>query len=204
MKTLIKALLATLALGATTLFIQAQPALKIATVDLGKALAAYYKTQDEQAKLQAYEQSANKDAEKLLNEGNAMVTQLQGLRESLDSPAVSDAAKKTTEADAQRLYQEIQKKEQELNEFRQQALGFIQQGVASTRQQLITEISGIATDIARKKGITMLVERNAFAYGDAAYDITDELIAELNKNKPVTSGATGTDAASVPSVGLPK
>jgi outer membrane protein len=203
MKTYIKAIISVIAFGATALFVQAQPALKIATVDLGKALAGYYKTQDEQAKLQAYEQSANKDAEKLLNEGKAMATQFQSQVESLKNPVLNDAAKKTAEADAQRLYQEIQKKEQELNEFRQQAVRFIQQGVATTRQQLIIEISNIATDIAKKKGVTLLVERNAFVYGDAAYDITDELVVELNKNQPVTTG-TGAPAATVPSVGLPK
>lgn len=201
MKTSIKALLSVIAFGASALFVQAQgPALKIATLDLGKALAGYYKTADEQAKLQQYEQSANKDAEKLLNEGKVMATQLQQHIEAVRNPVLNDAAKKDAESNAQRLYQEIQKKEQELNEFRQQAVRFIQQGVQSTRQALVGEITNIASDIAKKKGITMLVERNnALVYADPGYDITDEVIAELNKGQPVTSGT-----AAVPSVGLPR
>ncbi len=199
MKTSIKAIISAIAFGASALFLQAQqPALKIATVDLGKALGGYYKTQEEQAKLQAYEQDANKNAEKLLNEGRQMATQLQSQVEAVKNPVLNDAAKKAAEADAQRLYGEIQKKEQELNEFRQQAVRFIQQGVATTRQALVVEISNVATEIAKKKGVTMLLERNAFVYGDAAYDITDEVLTELNKNKPATPAASA-----VPSVGLP-
>lgn len=199
MKTSIKTIISVIAFGASAIFVQAQPALRVATVDLGKALAGYYKTQDEQAKLQAYEQDANKNAEKLLHEGQQMAAQLQSHAEALNNPVLNDVAKKEAQTKAQALYADIQKKEQELNEFRQQAVRFIQQGVATTRQALVVEISNVATDIAKKKNINMLLERNAFVYGDPTFDITDEVLAELNKGRPA---ATGTSA--VPSVGLPK
>lgn len=199
MKTSIKTIISVIAFGASAIFVQAQPALRVATVDLGKALAGYYKTQDEQAKLQAYEQDANKNAEKLLHEGQQMAAQLQSHAEALNNPVLNDVAKKEAQTKAQALYADIQKKEQELNEFRQQAVRFIQQGVATTRQALVVEISNVATDIAKKKNINMLLERNAFVYGDPTFDITDEVLAELNKGRPAT---TGTSA--VPSVGLPK
>ncbi|MDF9826119.1 outer membrane protein [Ereboglobus sp. PH5-10] len=200
MKTSIKAFIALIAFGSSALFVQAQ-AFKVGTLDLNKALTGYYKTQDEQAKLQAYEQSANADAEKLLNEGKAMATQLQEQVEITRNPVINEAAKKAAETNAQQLYQAIQTKERELNEFRQQAVRFIQQGVATTRQALIVEINEIASNIAKKKGITLLVERGALVYADAAYDITEEVLTELNKNKPATAAAP---AAGVPSVGLPK
>jgi len=201
MKTSIKTIISVIALGASAIFVQAQPALKVATVDLGKALAGFYKTQEEQAKLQAYEQDANRNYERLLNEGRQMATQLQAQVEAVKNPVLNDIAKRAAEADAQRLYQEMQKKEQELNEYRQQAVRFIQQGAASTRQMLLVEISKVAEDIAKKKGVNMLIERNAFVYGDAAFDISDEVLAELNKNAPPPAPAA---SGAVPSVGLPR
>lgn len=189
MKTSIKALLAVAAFGASALFVQAQPALKVATVDLNKALAGYYRTQEEDARLQAYQQTANKDFEKILNEGKEMATRLQSQAESLKNPVLSEDARKRAQEDVQRLSQDMQKKEQELNEYRQTALRNIQQGVATTRQLLVEEITKVATEIGKKKGATLIIERNAFVFGDAAYDLTDEVVAELNKNKPATTAA---------------
>ncbi|MDF9832131.1 outer membrane protein [Ereboglobus sp. PH5-5] len=200
MKTSIKAFIALIAFGSSALFVQAQ-ALKIGTVDRAKAMAGYYKTQEEEAKIQAYGQTAQQDYEKRLNEGKVMVTQFQNLQESLKNPVLSDTAKEAAKADSQRLLGDLQKKEQEIAEFRQQADRFIQQGIATTRQALLVEINEVATNIAKKKGITLLVDRGVLVYTDEAYDITEEVLTELNKNKPATAAAP---AAGVPSVGLPK
>jgi Skp family chaperone for outer membrane proteins len=61
----IKSVLTSIAFGAAALGLAAQPALKVATVDLGKLLEGYYKTEDQLAKLKANEQKAQEELERM-------------------------------------------------------------------------------------------------------------------------------------------
>ena len=84
----------------------------------------------------------------------------------------------------------------------------MQQRIGSFRQMLIEEISKVASDIAKKKGATLLVEKSATLYADPAYDITEEVIAEINKGRPAGSAAPAaaapaTKAGDTPSVLFP-
>lgn len=58
MKKSIHSLLALAAFGATALFAQAQPALKILTIDMAKLYDGHYKTEEQNAKLRGDEQKA--------------------------------------------------------------------------------------------------------------------------------------------------
>ena len=68
MKKSIHSLLALVAFGATALFAQAQPALKILTVDMAKLYDGHYKTEEQNAKLRGDEQKAQEELEKLNKE----------------------------------------------------------------------------------------------------------------------------------------
>jgi Skp family chaperone for outer membrane proteins len=190
MNTSIKTILAVAAMSATAIVSQAagQPAQpKVLSVDLGKALNGYYRTAEESAKLQAYEQGANKTAEGIVAEGKAMADKFKAAQDAFNSPATTDLAKKQAQDDAQRIYGDIQKKEAELNDYRQKAVQQIQQTVMETRQRLLVEIANKATDIGKSKGATLIVERNSFVYADPGMDITDEVLAALNKGQPAPS-----------------
>lgn len=193
MKTSIKAFLSIIAFGAAAVFVQAQPALKVVTIDINKALQGYYKTAEEQTKIAAYEQEANTRMQTMISEGRAMADKIKEAQDILNNPISADTAKKKAQEEGQRILAQVQEQEQKINQYRQQAVQYIQQGLMTKRNELVTEISNIATTIGKNKGATLIVERNAFVYGDTAYDITDDVIKELNKNKP----------AGV-SVGLPK
>ena len=205
MKASIKTILAVVAMGATAIAAHAAGAAatpRVVTVDLGKALNGYWRTAEESAKLQAFEQSANKTAEGIVAEGRAMAEKFQQAQATFQSPVATDLAKQQAQADAQRIYADIQRKEQELNEFRQKAVAQIQQSVMQTRQALLVEIANKATDIGKAKGATMIVERNAFVFADAGMDITDEVLAQLNAGHPMPAPAPA-DPAAQPAVGFP-
>jgi len=212
MNTSIKTILAVVAMGATAIAAQAQtigqPATpRVVTIDLGKALNGYYRTQEETAKLQAIEQNANKTAEGIVAEGQAMAEKFKAAQATLQSPVATDIAKQQATADAQRIYGDMQKKQQEFDNFRQNAVQQIQQGVAATRQQLIKEIVDKATEIGKGKGANVILDRGSMVYADTGMEITDEVLAQLNKGHPVTPPAA-TPAATpatgaTPAVGYP-
>jgi len=74
---------------------------------------------------------------------------------------------------------------------------------------MVEEISKIAVDIAKKHGATILLDKSGptligvsnVLYADAAYDITDEVAAEINKSRPATPAAA---PAATPSAAAPK
>jgi len=198
-------------LGSSTLLMQAQPAPKILVVDMQKVFESHYKTEDNTAKLRADEQKAQVELERLSKEGQAIVDTYKELVEAVEStrssPVASNDAKAKAEKAAQDKMQEIQKKQQEVQQFRANVERHLQQRLQLFQEQILEEISKIATEIARKKGATILVDKSGrtnfgisnFIYLDPAYDITDEVLKEVNKDRPaVTPKPAEAPAAAAP------
>ncbi len=210
MKTSLKSLLALAAFGATALFTFAQPAQKIAICDLGKVFESHYKTTEQQEKLKGQETKINEQISQYLKEGQSKIEKYKELVEQTKNPVLTAEARTAAETDANRQLEEVRRMEQEFNEYRQQANAAVQQQIGAFREQLIGEISKIATDVAKRKGANILLERSPVIYLDPAFDITDEVIAEINKTRPAgaaaapaaTPAANGTSTES-PSVVFP-
>ncbi len=214
MKNTLKTLLVSLAFGGSALLLHAQPAIKVATVDMAKLYDSHYKTEEQNAKLQVDEQRAQEDLQRLNQEGNAIVAAFQSIQEQINNPVLSDAAKAKLEEDAQRKLEEIQAKQNEIQAFRQNVQRTLQTRIGNFRDLLLEELSKIATDIAKRKGATLLIDVSAPAgfgisnviYVDPAYDITDEVMAVANKDRPAAApGAAKAAPASseAPAIAFP-
>ncbi len=214
--------------GSITLLAQAQPAPKILVIDMQKIFEGHYKTEDNTAKLRADEQKAQVELERLSKEGQVIVDKYKELVETAEStrnsPVASNDAKAKAEKEAQDKMQEIQKKQQEVQQFRANVERHLQQRLHLFQEQILEEISKIATDIAKKKGATILIDKSGrtnfgisnFIYLDPAYDITDEVLKEVNKDRPAVTpkpaeaaaaaapAATSSDAPSVSFPGAKK
>jgi len=206
MNTSIKTILAVVAIGATAIAAQAQTTSvgkaatpSAVTIDLEKALAGYYRTTEENTKLQAFEQGANTQAQGIIAEGKAIGEKFQAAQATFQSPVATDIAKQQAQADAQRIYADLQKKQAEFEDFRQKAAQQYQQSLLQVRQQLVGDIINKATEIGKSKGANMVLNRGALVFADTGMDITDEVLAQLNKGHPMPV-VTGTGAA--PSVGF--
>jgi Skp family chaperone for outer membrane proteins len=60
----------------------------------------------------------------------------------------------------------------------------VQQRVQKLRAQIGNDIARVSTEIARKKGGTLLYDKGSLIYADPAYDITSEVLTEVTKSKP--------------------
>ncbi|GAB1488493.1 hypothetical protein MASR2M8_09380 [Opitutaceae bacterium] len=219
MKTIRNSLCVLLALGASALGLMAQPAPKILVVDMATLYDGHYKTQQQNAKLQADEQIAQESLEKLNAEGNALVREYQELVDQARNPALSDDAKNKVGEDAQRKLEQIQNKQNEVQNFRTNIQRTLQNRIQTFRSLLLEEIGKVAADVAKGKGATILVDKSGpsligisnFLYVDPTYDITAEVAAIVNRDRPADSPAPAAAAPapaatapdSVPSVGFP-
>src|SRR4051812_21729428 len=106
MKKPIRTLCAVLALTASSLVAQAQPALKLLVIDLGKLYDTHWESIENGTKVQAATDRAKDEVAKMNTEGNALVEAYKQLAEQANNPALTADAKTKAQAEAQKKYKE--------------------------------------------------------------------------------------------------
>jgi len=181
---------AALALGSTSLL--AQPAVKLVVVDMAKVFDNHYKSEEANAKFRDAEQKAQEQAEEIRKQGQTIVDEYKELDEQAKNSLLTPEARNKAQADAQKKLQEIQQKQNELQSFMQNTQRSLQQRIKTHRDLLLEEISKTVADMAKKSGATLVVDKSgptlfgipAVIYADPAYDMTDDVIKEVNKDRP--------------------
>ncbi|HUR59156.1 MAG TPA: OmpH family outer membrane protein [Opitutaceae bacterium] len=203
MKHSLKSLVAIAAFAGLSLAAQAQPAVKILVVDMAKLYDNHYKTLEYNAKIQTDDQKAQEEVDKMNKAGQAVVDEYKALIEQTNNPALSADAKTKAQNDAQKKYEDIQRKQQEVQQFIGQTQQSLRQRLQTFRSVMLEEISKAATDIAKRKGATLLLDKagpsligiSNVVYSDTGFDITEEVMKDLNKDKPAGSPSAPAPAA---------
>lgn len=194
-------ILAALALGSTAL--QAQMAMKLVVVDMAKVFDTHYKSEEANVKFREAEQKAQEQAEEIRKQGQALVDEYKQLDEQSKNTLLTAEARSKAEADARQKGEEIQRKQADLQSFLQNTQRSLQQRIKTHRDLLLEEISKTVVEMAKKQGATLVLDKSGptlfgiptVIYADPAYDITDAVIAEVNKDRPAPAA---TPAAATP------
>jgi outer membrane protein len=100
-----------------------------------------------------------------------------------------------------------------LNSFKQTVQRQFQERIQNVHNGIVSSISIAATNVAKRHGITLLFDKSGVSanagapfliYSDPAYDITDEVITEVNKDRPPPSSDSSGPAPAAPSSDEPK
>jgi outer membrane protein len=209
--------LAAFATGSTALL--AQPAVKLITVDIGKVFDGHYKSEEANVKFRDAEQKAREQAEELRKQGATLVEEYKELAEQAKNTLLNAEARTKAEQSAQAKMAEIQRKQSDLQQFIQNTQSSLNQRIGTHRDLLLEEITKTVNELAKRKGATLVIDKSgpsAFRipvvlYADPAYDITEEVITEVNKDRPpapaapaATTPATATTpAATAPAAASP-
>lgn len=188
-------LLASLAAGPVALL--AQPAVKLVVVDMAKVYDSHYKTEEANAKFRDAEQKAQEQVEELNKQGQILVDEYKELIEQSKNTLLTTEARGKAEGEAQKKMQDIQSKQAEVQQFRQTTQRSLQQRIKTHRDILLEEISKIVTDIARRNGATLVLDKSgptlfgipSVLYADPTYDLTETVLAEVNKDRPAPAPA---------------
>jgi outer membrane protein len=202
----ILSLLAVMAIGAILPGASAQPAINFRIVDMAKLYDSHYKTIEQGTKFESDQKKAQEEVDRLNKEGNALVEEYKGLAEQANNPALSADAKTKSQAEAQKKLEAIQTKQQEIQTFAQNTQNSLQQRLQTFRTVMIEEIAKVATDVAKRKGATVLLDKagpsmfgiSNVIYSDPGFEITDEVMTELNKDRPANAPAAPAAAAPAP------
>ena len=201
--------LAAFATGSTALL--AQPAVKLITVDIGKVFDSHYKSEENNLKFKDAEQKAREQAEELRKQGQTMVDEYKELVEQAKNTLLNAEARTKAEQAAQKKMEEIQRKQADLQSFLQNTQNSLNQRITNFRDLLLEEITKTVNEIAKRKGATLVLDKSgpsAFRipvvlFADPAYDITEEVIAEVNKDRPAPAAKPPTSSTPAPAFSVP-
>jgi len=192
--------LAVVALAGMCSFAAAQPALKVVTVDMNRLLKDYYKSAEATTKLQEAGRKAEEQIEQMNKQGKELIEQFKEMEEQSKSLLLSAEARNKAAEDAKAKFEEIQRKDADVKGFAANTQRALQQRTATTIQLLLEEIQKVAVDVAKKRGATMLLDSSGptqlgippILFSDASYDITEEVLKEINKDAPPPAPAAAT------------
>lgn len=201
MKKLIRTLLSCGLFGAAAILAHAQAAPKIAVVDMEKIFNSHYETIAEQAKLKADSQKAQADLDQMRKDAQDLYNQAKEAADQMNNPTATPDAKAKAQSDAQQKQQLLQQKVNDMNQFKQNAQQTIQQRIMQFRSMLLDQISQVVIAIAKQDGDTLVIDKSgptaagipAVIYSDPSYDITQQVMDQINKNRPA-----GTESESMP------
>jgi outer membrane protein len=173
----------------------AEPAVKLAVVDLAKLFDSHYKTAEQQAKLRSDEQKAEEEIGPMVKERNGLVEEYKKLTEQANSPILNPDAKAKLQADAQKKLEIIQGKQNELQAFANNARATLEQRQHTFRTVMLEELTKISTEVARRRGANVLFDKAgpsqfgvpSLLFADAAFDITDDVMKEIDKDRPASA-----------------
>ena len=192
MNKLIRTLLTLASFGLVASMAHADVTLKPLVVDMSKVFDNHYKTEENYAKFNEFGQKVQEQLDAMSKQIQEMATQYQELVDQSRNTVLKPEARAQAEADAQKKGEEIQRRQAEAQNFRTQNQNTIQHRVKTLRDGLFEEITVVVKNIARAKGATLVLDKSispmtgvaSIIYNDDSYDITDEVIKEVNKDRP--------------------
>lgn len=214
MKNPIQTLISIAAFGTAAVIAQAQPTPKIVVVDMAKILDSHYETKAENAKIQDAIKKAQDQVEQMNKDGDALVAQYKELQDQAKNPITTPDAKAKADADSQKMVQDIRTRMADRDKFVSDSRSVIQDRIQKFRSLMLDEISKVVVTVAKRKGANFVVDKSgasllgipALVYSDPGFEITDEVIAEINLNRPPETPAASTAPAApvtVPAISVP-
>jgi Skp family chaperone for outer membrane proteins len=182
--------------------------LKVATIDMQKVLAAYYKTQEAKEKLEQAQKAANDELSQRMETRKKDIDAINKLNEEMNRPDVSAAQKdqKAQERDAK--ISEEQGLEKEMTEFRDSRAKQLQEEQNHMVSGLVDDIMKVVKDQVQTQNYDLVFDKSGrsaglgntvLVYGRDNMDFSDVVIAKLNANRPAATPSAKAATSAQPS-----
>ncbi|HEX3729424.1 MAG TPA: OmpH family outer membrane protein [Opitutaceae bacterium] len=212
MKKFLHAILGLGAFGTAALYASAEPVLNIVVVDMAKVYDNDWKTQDEMTKLTGSRTSAQQQFDQMTKDGQALMDQYKQLDEQAKNPLTSPEAKTKAQGDQQKLGEQIMAKRNDQSQFATTVQREFQQQVQNFHDLMMEEIGAKAAEIGKSHGATLILDKSGVGvlgarsviYADSGFDITSEVLAAVNKDRPASMAAPAASGAPATSPTIPQ
>jgi len=204
MKKLLAPLIAAALFAATSHSAHAQT--KIGTVDMNKIFSSYYKTKDAETRINEARASAKRELDDRMDTYKKNVDGINKLNQDIENPALSKDAKDNKSKERDDKIAETKNLEREIGEFRQSREKQLQEQAVRMRNGIVDEITKLVQDKVKAENFDLVLDRSGqslngvpiLLYARDNMDFSEDLISQLNKNKPKDqpAGDGGAPAAS--------
>ena len=172
---------------------------KIGTVDMNKIFSAYYKTKDAEARINEARNSAKQELDERMDTYKKNLDEINKLNDSINKPALSKETVDSMTKERDDKIQETKNLEREITEFRETREKQLQEQAVRMRNGIVDEITKLVLDKVKTENYDLVMDRSGLSlngvpiliFAKEGLDFSDDIIVELNKNKPKDS-ETGT------------
>lgn len=168
------------------------PSGRIVTVDLNRLFTEYYRTPVASQKLKDTAEQYNKEHEEMLTQYRKLVDELNKLREEQDKTEFTAEVREQKKKAVQDKLTETQAMQHNIEEYRDGHRRMLEQQTQRMRQGILKEIKDIVLKESRDAGYSLVFDKSGnslnqepvIIYSQESFDITEDMLKILNKNKP--------------------
>ena len=182
------------------------PSGRMVTVDLNRLFTEYYRTPVASAKLKDTADQYNKEHDEMLAQYRKLVDELNKLREEQDKTEYTPEVREQKKKAVQDKLTETQAMQRNIEEYRDSHRRMLEQQTQRMRQGILKEIKDIVLKESRDAGYSIVFDKSGnslnqepvIIYSQESFDITEDMLKILNKNKPAETTKTDDKGAAKP------
>ncbi len=192
-----------IAFAALSLSVGSAAELKVATIDLQKLVNDFYKTDDAQKELSLVQTRIQTENKARLERIRKIQEELEGLKGQLQDGALAEAKMKELEEQYRDKNNEGIALDRERREYLERRTRSLNERMGRQMRVIVEEINKIVEDKARQGNYDFVFDKSArsgggmqfLTYSKDSFDITAEILAELNKDAPATEEGDNAEPA---------
>ena len=165
---------------------------KIATVDLAKVFAKYYKTLQSNAALKLEASDMEKERKSMVEAQEKRKEDWRVLRDKAQDQAVSAEQREKSKKEAEEKFLDLKSGDDAINEYDRVASARLNEKQRQRRDDLVKSIREVLNGDAKAAGYTMVLDVSGESanmapvvlFSSGVNDLTDALLKELNATAP--------------------
>lgn len=154
----------------------------VGVVDVAAVMSKYNKAIEIKAGIDKSLEASRSAVNDRAKEIDSLKAEFDSVVKRANDPILNDSGKKSLQAEANVKREELQKRLNEFQQFAQNAQGQIQQRANQLEQNVITDIRAETDKIAKEKNLQLIIPKAIAFSSDAALDVTEQVIKNLNAN----------------------
>ena len=166
--------------------------LKIATVSMERLFDEYHKTKEANARFKARADEMDVKRRELIADAKVRKGELETLGAEARDKSLNDAERNKKQAQAEEKFTQTREAEEKLMDFDKACKLQFGDQMRQLQQQIVVEIRGVIQAYIKDRGITLVLDSSgktmnnveAVLIADKSFDITDAILAIINKDAP--------------------
>jgi len=175
---------------------------KVGTVDMNRIFSSYYKTKDAESRINEARNEAKKELDDRMDTHKKALDEINGINDQLKKSELSKDAKDKLNTSLNQKISDFRTAESEITDFKNTREKQLQEQAVRMRNSIVQEINGLVQAKVKSDNYDLVFDKSGMSlngvpvlvYSRDAMDFSDDIITQLNKNKPKDTSAPAAGA----------